>query len=811
MRRDLADAFRALRSAPGFTAVALIVLTLGIGATTAIFSVVDAVALRNVPFADPNRLMAVAFVDTRPERFGGGNTTPQDYLDWVAGQNVFEGLAAVSGRTGGFTLRDAGAPPEDLRVTPTTANLFSLLRVTPQRGRVFTAANEVDGNHRVALISDGLWKRRFGGAADVVGKTMTFEAGVWEIVGVMPQGFEYPLGAAKPAEMWVPYVVRADQRQRAGTRSYLLQVVGRLKAGVSIDQAQSRMTAIQNDVKQRFPKWAPDFVIQVRTLRDFLVGDARGWMLMLIGAVGFVLLIACVNVANLMLARATARSRDVGIRAALGASRWQLVRGFLVESLVLSGLGTALGVVVAWWGVEALKAVLPASLPRARDIGIDLRVLAAAAGAAVATGLAFGLAPALQLSRPSLTGVLREGGRSQTAGAARQRLRSALIVSEVALAVVLLVGAGLFLSSFIRVSSVSIGLDYHNVLTVPVNPRASVSDAKQRDAAMARAETLVPQVIDRVRHLPGVTNVSAIANGLPLSGNWARTAVSIPGAPAEFHKEEDSVDVRIIAPGYFDVVGIPLRAGRSFTEADRTGPAVVILSDVAARRYLPNRDPLGAAINVNGDRTVVGVVGGVRLGGPESEVRPEAYVPFTAKSAFGADLVIKTAGPPEAIAPAVQAAIKDIAPDLMPGETRTFEMMFSRLIAQRRFNMLLLAVFGVLAIVISGAGIYGVMAYVVEQRTQEIGVRMALGAGRGGVQAMVLGRAMAFVAAGLAIGLVGAYLLSGLVRSFLFQVTPEDPSVYVSTAAILAAVGLVAAWIPSRRAAHVDPLIALRG
>jgi len=808
MPRDLADAFRALRTAPAFTAVALIVLTLGIGATTAIFSVVDAVALRNVPFADPDRLVVVANMDTRRESFAGGYTTPQDYLGWVAGQSVFEGLAAVGGG-GQFTLRDSGGRPESLRVTRTTANLFSLLRVSPARGRLFTADNEVDGNHRVALISDGLWKRRFGGADDVVGKTLAFESGDYVIVGVMPAGFEYPVGEARPRDMWTPYVVPADQRERGNSRNYGLLVVGRLKDGVSIAQAQSRMTAIEHDVKQRFPKWAPDFVIQVRTLRDFLVGDARGWMLMLLGAVGFVLVIACVNVANLMLARATARGRDVGIRAALGASRAQLVRGFLVESLVLSGLGAALGIVAAYWGVEVLKASLPASLPRARDIGIDVRVLAAAIGAAVATGLACGLAPALQLSSPNLTRVLREGGRSQTAGAAKQRLRSVLVIAEVALAVVLLVGAGLFLASFLRVSRVSIGLDYERVLTVPVSPPFVFSDPKQREAARARAETLVPQVIERVSAVPGVTKVSAIANGLPLSGNWARTSVSVPDSKQEFD-DQDSVDVRIVAPGYFDVVGIPLRAGRALTEADRTGPKVVVLSDVAARRYLPGRDPLGARININGERTVVGVVGGVRLGGPESEVRPEAYIPFADRSQFGADLVIKTAGPPEAIAPGVRAAIWAIAPDLNLGETQTFEMMLSRLIGQRRFNMLLLAIFGALAIVISGAGIYGVMAYVVEQRTQEIGVRMALGAGRGGVQAMVLGRAMTFVAAGLAIGLTGAYLLSGLVGSFLFHVEPGDPVIYLSTAAILSAIGLIAAWIPARRAARVDPLIALR-
>jgi predicted permease len=809
MRSDLISALRGLRASPGFTTVALVVLTLGIGATTAIFSVVDAVALRNVPFADPNRLIAVADIDTRREGFVGGQTTPQDYLDWVAGTTgIFEGLAAVTGG-GGFTLRDAG-PPENLRATRVTSNLFGLLRVAPQRGRLLTPDDEVDGRHRVALISDRLWKRRFGGTDDVIGKTMKFDAGVWEIVGVMPPGFEYPIGATRAQDFWTPYVVPASQKARANSRNYSLLVVGRLTPDATIAQAQSRLTALQQDIRQRFPNWNQGRVIEVRTLREFLTGRISSWMLMLLGAVTFVLLIACVNVANLLLARATARSRDVGIRAALGATRGQLIRAFLIESLVLSGLGTVLGVIVAFWGVEILKAALPETLPRARDIGIDLRVLGAAAAAAVATGLLCGLAPAWQLSRPGLAGVLRDGGRSQTAGAARQRVRSALVVAEVALAVVLLVGSGLFLASFLRVTSVPIGLDYERVLTVPVYPPFVFSDPAQRAAGMARAETLVPQAIERISHVAGVVRVSGIANGLPLSGNWSRTNVSVPGSDRKFESDEDSVDIRNIAPGYFDVVGIPIQSGRGFTDADRTGAPVVVLNDVAAARYFAGRNPIGATITINGDRTVIGVVGSVRLGGPESEVRPEAFRPMEPKAMFGADLVIKTAGPPEALAPAVRAALLEIAPDLTLGDTRTFEMMFARLIAQRRFNMLLLTVFGALAIVITGVGIYGVMAYVVEQRTPEIGIRMALGAQPGRVQAAVLGRALTFVIVGLALGLAGAYALSGAVGAFLFQVEPGEPRVYLGTATLLVIIGLVAAWIPSRRAARVDPIIAMK-
>lgn len=808
MRSDLINALRALRAAPSFTAVALIVLTLGIGATTAIFSVVDGVVLRNVPFDEPDRLISVADIDTRPEGFLGGHTTAPDYLDWAAGQTAFESLAAVTGG-GGFVVRDGGHP-ENLPASRTTASLFSVLRVAPQMGRLYTADNEVEGNHFVAVISHSLWQRRFGGAPDVVGKTMKFDAGTWEIVGVMPEGFEYPVGAARPTDMWVPYVIPASQKERGNSRNYGLLVVGRLKPGATIEQAQQQMNAIQAGIKEKFPKWNPTREIRVRTLHESLVGRVRGWMLMLLGAVAFVMLIACVNVANLYLARATARSRDVGIRSALGASRWQLIRGFLVESVVLSVIGTALGVLVAYWGVGLLKAALPTNLPRARDIGLDVRVLAAAATAALTTGLACGLAPALQLSRPNLTNALRDGGRSQTAGAGRQRLRSALVMSEVALAVVLLVGAGLFLSSFVRLTSINIGLDHRNVLTVPVYPPFVFSDATQRAAGMARAELLVPQAIERVRQIPGVVNVGAIANGLPLSGSWSRTNVTVPGNDRKF-EDAESVDTRQVSTGYFSVVGIPLLRGRYLEEGDRTGAKVLLLNDVAAKLYLGDRDPIGARININGERTVVGVVGSVRLGGPESEVRPEAYAPLETKSMFGADLVIKTAGRPEDIAPTVRAALWEIAPDLTLGETQTMEMFFSRLIAQRRFNMLLLSIFGLLGIVITGVGIYGVMAYVVEQRTQEIGVRMALGAQPKRVLGMMLTRAMVYVAVGLAAGLAGAYALSRFVESFLFRVEPGDPVVYLGTAVLLVVIGLLAAWIPSRRAAKVDPIIALRG
>jgi putative ABC transport system permease protein len=807
MRAHILNALRALKAAPSFTAVALIVLTLGIGASTAIFSVVDAVVLRNVPFDDPDRLVHVMDVDTRPDGFKGGYTTVPEYTDWSSGATTFEAIGASTG-AGGFTVRDGGHP-ESLPTTRVTASLFSVLRVRPQMGRLFTTDHEVDGNHKVVLISDRLWKRRFGGAADVVGKTMKFDSGTWEILGVMPEGFEYPLTAPRPIDMWVPYVVPASQKERGNSRNYSLTVLARLKPGATVAQAQAELSVIDAGIKSRFPKWNPDRRVEVKTMHESLTGTVRGWMLMLLGAVGFVMLIACVNVANLYLARATTRARDVGIRAALGASRWQLLRGVLVESLILSLTGAVLGVIAAYWGAALLQASLPDSLPRARDIGIDLRVLLGAAGAAVATGVLCGIVPAIQLSRPNVIATLRDGGRANTSGVAKQRTRTALIVAEVALAVVLLVGAGLFVASFVRVTSIPIGLEPKNVLTVPIYPPFVFADQAQREAGMARAERIVPEAIERIAALPGVVSVGAIANGLPLSGSWSRTNVTIPGTDKKFD-EADSVDTRQASPDYQRTVGLTLLKGRWLEAGDATGPKAIVINDEAARRYFPGEEPVGKRIGISGERTVVGVVGAVRLGGPESEVRPEAYQPFEPKGVFGADLVIKTAGPADQAAASVRNAIWAIAPDLTLGETQTFEMYLSKLLAQRRFNMLLLSIFGVLGIVITAVGIYGVMAYIVEQRTQEIGVRMALGAPPAQVLGMMLTRAMVYVTVGLMAGMAGAYALSTLVEKFLFRVDHADPRVYLVTAGVLIVVGLAAAWIPSRRAARVDPMIALR-
>ena len=806
MLSDVRNAARALRAAPGFTAVALVVLTLGIGATTAIFSVVDAVVLRSLPFDRSDRLASVVLRDTTD---GGASSyhTAQDFVDFRDQQDVFTAITATA--TGSLTITE-GSRPESLRSARVTAGFFDVFRVTPALGRPFTAEHEVDGNHQVALISDGLWRRRFGADPGVVGSTIRFDEGTYQVFGVMPRDFQYPISARRPTDLVVPWVQPENQKIRANSRSYYLQVIGRLNDDATMSLAAERMKAITAAVADASPDWFRNREGGVQPLHETVVGDrTRSWMLMLLGAVAFVLLIACVNVANLLLARATSRARETGVRAALGASRWQIARGMLAESLLLSSVGTVLGLVVAWWGVGVLRAALPETLPRIADVGIDLRVLAATAGAALVTGVLFGLAPAIQFSRPNLTDALREGGRG-TAGTAREWLRSSLVVAEVALAMVLLVGAGLFITSFVRLVNVEIGLDYRNVMTLGVYPSYDFSNPDERTSARARSQVAIPEMLRRVQALPGVEAAGLISGGLPLSGSWSRTSVRVPGRDEEFDGD-DSVDIRQVTPGYGDAVGAAVLRGRYLVETDGSdGQQVVVLNEEAARRYLGDQDPIGRTIAVNGDRTVVGIVSNVRLGGPESDIRPEAYVPYAQSLQVGGELVVRTAGDPAPMTDAVRSAVWTSYPDIAIDEVTTMETLLGRLIAQRQFNMLLVGLFGALAMVIAGAGIYGVMAYIVTQRTQEIGVRMALGARPTGVLLTVLRRAAAFLVLGLAAGLAGAWVLASSIEAFLFQVDPRDATVFASTGVLLFVVGMVAALVPARRASRVDPLVALR-
>jgi putative ABC transport system permease protein len=811
MHDDLKAAFRSLRASKTFTTVALIVLALGIGASTAIFSVVDAVVLRGLPFDEHDRLVAVG--ERRVQGFAPDPTrdpdamssaAPQNYMDWAAQQQVFESMAAIAGTS--FTLREPGAEPEDLRAQRITSGFFDVLRVRPGIGRTFTADNEVDGRHHVVILSDGLWRRRFGANPSLVGQTVPLEGVSYEVLGIMPPDFQYPVGAARPTDLWVPYVVTAEERIRNPNNfSFYLQTIARLKPGVTLEQAQAQMNQIALSLEAAHPVWNKDRRIGVRWLRDHLVGArTKSWMLMLLGAVGIVLLIACANVANLLLARASAREREVGIRAALGAGRWRLIRQLMVESLVLSTAGTLLAVVLAWWAIQILRTSMPEGVPRITAIALDPRVLGAAAALAVLTGILFGIFPALQLSNPDLSGALKEGSRGASSGRGRQRMRAALVVAEVALAVVLLVGAALFIGSFMTLMRINPGIVTSNVLTAQVSPRWTPG-TRPPDSSAAFIE-----IVDQVSKAPGVTHAAMISGGMPLGGSMSSTTMTVPGRPKV--EDEEGISIRRVTPDYHAALRIPLRSGRLFEAADRQGAAnVVILNESAAKQYFAGENPVGRAVTLNdADRTVVGIVGDVHQNSIEAQPRPEVYVPMAQSRTSFAELIVRTSGNPYEVLPVVKSSVLAVLPDVPLRNVVTMDQLFARRVAQRRLNMLLLGLFGVLGLVISAVGIYGVMAYVVSQRTREIGVRMALGATRSSIIRMVLSSAALMVGIGLLIGGIGAWYLSAAAKAFLFRLDPNDPRAFLLAVVALASAALIASAIPARRAASVDPMDALR-
>jgi putative ABC transport system permease protein len=819
MRDDLKAAVRTLRASKTFTAVALTVLALGIGAGTAIFSVVDAVVLRGLPFDEHDRLVAMGRRIT-PVRPGGdpqalSSLAPQDYGDLAVQQKVFESVAAVA--NGALTLRDPGAEPEEIRAQRVTAGFFKVLRVQPALGGTFSADNEVDGRHRVCVLSDDLWRRRFAADPAIVGRTIPLEGAAYDVVGIMGPDFTYPVGAAKPTELWVPYVVPTDERIRnPDYMSVYLQSVARLRPGVSLDQANANLDQIARSLEAAYPKWNKDTRFAARPLHDHVVGArTTSWMLMLLGAVGIVLLIACANVANLLLARATAREREVGIRAALGASRWALVRQLLVESVVLSAAGTVLALLLSWWAVGVLKQAIPDGVPRVSAIAIDLRVLGLAAALALVTGMLFGIVPALQLSRPDVTNALRDGARGASAGRSSQRLRSALVVVEVALAVILLVGAGLFIGSFRTLMHIDPGFRPDQVLTASVQPRIqppSANGAPGLSINGIRAADFTPSfldIVDRIGHVPGVAHASAISGGMPMGGSMMTTTIAIPGRKLD--PKDSGVSERKVTADYFAAVGIPATRGRVFDANDRAGSSpTLIINESAARTFFPGENPVGRLVALDGDRTVVGVVGDVYQSSLETAPRAEVYVPLAQGRSTSVELVVRTKGDPYAALSAVKAAVLGVLPDVPLRNVRSMDDILARQVAQRRFNMLLLGLFGLLGLVISAVGIYGVMAYIVAQREREIGVRMALGATRGSVVGLVLRRVSLLVAIGLVIGGIGAWALAGTAKAFLFRMDVTDPRVFLAAVGALVVAALAATVLPARRAASVDPMVALR-
>lgn len=806
--RDVRYAVRALRASPAFTAIAVAVLALSVGVSASVYSVVDAVILRGLPFSEAHRLVAVGEQGADQSPGALNLVAPQNFLDWRARQDVFTGLAAAAYAE--ISLKGTGeAFPENLLARRVTANFFEVLRAAPMIGRPFTVENEVAGREHVAVISHRLWQRRFAGAPNVLGKRLPGQLASFEIVGVMPPAFSYPVGAAEPVEVWVPYVVGPDERVRGNDFGYYLQVIGRLRDGVSIERAQARMDQITAELAAETPRWFTDRSARVEFLQDYLTRGVRSWMLMLLGAVGCVLLIACVNLANLILARGTTRQRELGVRAALGASRGALARVLLTESLLLSVAGALLGGVLAWLAVGFLRASLPPELPRVALIAVNWRVLTVTMTMAVVIGLALGMAPVFQFVRPAAVAMMRQGQRTNTGDRRSARLRASLIVTEVALAMMLLVGGGLFLSSFARVASIDLGFDYRNVLTVRLRPLVLPPNAPPGPSPLL-------DVLESARAMPGVETAALAGGGLPLRGDLMTHDFTIPGSVPP---RDGDIAMNQVSPDYFRVLRIPLLRGRAFTAADRPGsPPVVILNRRAAGMFFGGDAAIGQVMNWRrqdlGERTVVGIVGDIRFDGPENDARPQAFVPLAQTQTSAATLVLRTTPDAQGVLAGIHAAVAAEYPEGSAPpvhiDVQTLERHYSNLVAQRRLNMWLLTVFGVLGLGIAVIGIYGVMSYIVAQRRQEIGIRMALGALPSAILWSVIGRTSRYLSLGLILGITAAWALSGTVSGLLFGVNPHDAGIYAAVAILLSFVGFVAALVPARRAARVDPLEALR-
>jgi putative ABC transport system permease protein len=832
---DLRHAVRSLRATPSFTIGALLVLALGTGATTAIFSVVDAVALRPLPFPEPDRIVAVgmraatAGPGVGPQRPGpqgaprpmGGmpgakppepdalaSITAQDYLDWAERQQVFEAMAALGG-IGDYIFQPPSAEPELVKGDRVTASFFDVLQVRPMLGAVFTSRDEVDASDRVVVVSHAFWQRHLGRDPAAVGRILALNGESYTIVGVMPAGFVYPPGSTQPADLWMLWVLRPQDRVRAGSGARSLgghQSIGRLKADVSLDQAQAQMSQIAATVASANSTTNTGRGIGIRPLRDHLVGSStRSWMLMLLAAVGLVLLIACANVANLWLARASVQRRDAAVRAALGASRGRLVQRVLIESLVVSAAGTIVGLALAWWCVRLLATTLPESLTRVAAVGIDARVLAVAAAVALLTGLVSGVVPALQGSSPVLATALNESTRGGGTSRGRRRTRAMLVVAEVAFAVVLLVGATLFIGSFINVMRIDPGFRAQDVLATQLVQLSSPGTAP------TDIRPALDDIVERARRLPGVIDAAAAAPGIPFRIQLRIGALQVPGQPLDYNK---TVSVKFVTADYHRALAIPLSSGRYFTNDDREGAeGVVILSDAAARTYFGNDDPLGrVVINVGeAERRVVGVVANARQASLEVSPHPEVYLPMAqGRTQSYGHVLLHTSGDPNDTLPALRSVVAQVLPQVPLRNVARLEDLLAAQTAERRLSMLMFSLFGLLGLVISAVGIFAVIAYLVSQQTRDIGIRMALGATRSRVVAAVFGQVGRLVSAGLILGGIAAWSLSNAAGRFLFGLDPKDVRAYAIAMITLLAAAFVATLLPARRAASIDPTEALR-
>jgi putative ABC transport system permease protein len=799
--QDLRHAIRGLRRNPGFAATAILSLALGIGASVAIFTLADNLLLQPLPYRQPDRLMMVWETNLKRPAQMRNVVSPADYRDWKAQNTVFENMAVFADGRAAFADGDR---VEELAVQYMSAEMLPMLGVQPLRGRLFTEAEDRPNAPNVVVISYRLWQSWLGADASVIGRSVQVRSQPATIIGVMPPGFYF---RNRDTDLWESLGLdpARDYRKRSGR--YLMSLA-RLKPGVSPDRAQAEMNGIAQRLETEYPVFNANWRVNVESLRESLVSKVKTSMLVLLGAVGLLLAVACANVANLLLARYTSRLREIAVRVAIGASRWRIVRQLITESVVLGLAGGILGVLFARWAVLGLLAFAPADLSRNVAIAVDYRIVLFAVGVSVATGVIFGLAPSLVASRIDLTRGLREAGRSNVGGAGR--LRAGLVAAEVALSVMLLAGAGLLFRSLVGLQNVEPGLNPSRVLTFSVLiPTARYKEPLQRTQFFTRA-------VEQMEKLPGVESATAVSY-LPFDGLAAGTDVTIAGRPAPKPGEEAIGTIRTVMPGYFRTIGIPLKRGRVFTAADNTldSPYRFVVNEAFVAKYLPGEEALGQQISVAMDKTnpngeIIGVVGDVKEGALDKEPSPTVYYIHAHLNYNGMTFVVRTNGDPLSLSEPVRRVIHGIDSAQPVAQMRTMETVVRETFSRQRFSALLFGGFSLVSLLLAAVGIYGVLAYSVTERTREIGLRVALGAEPGRILRQVLGSGMRLVLIGAVVGMGGALALTGLLKTLLFGVTARDATTFAAVPVVLIAVALLAAYLPARRASRLAPVDALR-
>ena len=789
MFQDLRYGIRMLRKNPGFTFVAVITLSLGIGANTAIFSVVNGVLLNALPYSQPEQLTMI-WPDSE------GITSYPYFADWRDRNHTFQGMAGMATRNFDLT---GGGEPEKIRAARVSANFFQLLGVSPVRGRGFTAEEDQPGRDRIVVLSHGLWQRRFGGDPGILNQTISLDGVPHIVVGIMPPEFKFP----EKAEIWKP--LGPSESDRTSRGFFWFNVVGRLKPGVTRAAAQADLDVVSKQIADQLgsqKRFFADYAVKVVPLLEHTVGSIRKNLMILFGVVLLVLLIACANVANLMLARAASRQREVALRAALGAGRWRIVRQLLTENMLVAVLGGTLGVLLAWWGLRLLLGLSPANIPRLENIRLDGRVLSFTFALSLLTGLIVGLVPALQTTRLELSQTLKEGGSAGGGGGRAQRIRGVFIVAEVALTLALLIGAGLLVRSFWRLQQVDPGFKTDHLLTLRLTLLRSKYPERQ-------VGLFFDQLQERLSALPGVEAVSA-ATDRPHSG-----AFTVEHRPP--NEEELELPFSAVQPNYFQTMGIALRTGRAFTAEDtRDRPKVAIVNETFVHRYFPGEDPIGKRFTFGGASpdaqwlTIVGVVGDTSRQGLDQPIRIESWMPHAQWPSSSMEVVLRTTGDPLALSRAVRQTVWSFDRNLPIPSLQTMEQILSERVALRRWNMLLLGLFALVALMLTAVGISGVMSYAVTERTHEIGIRMALGARGTDVLWMVVWQGMSLALLGVALGLGAALALTRVMEHLLFNIKATDPATFAGIALLLTSVALLAAYLPARRATKVDPMVALR-